>query len=92
MRILSAFFVSKLKLKLYPSVEKVFIVDELDITDVLLLLLLRILWLGHWNCFVRFCVIYQRVLGGPSSPKKGLLMVEWEPVVDVEPAELAESR
>ena len=40
-----------LKTKLYPSVEKVLIVDEPDKAKVLLLLLLRVLCLG---CGVRF--------------------------------------
>ena len=48
-----AFLALKLKLKLYPSVGKVFMVDELGITVVLLLLLLRILWLGRAERFTR---------------------------------------
>ena len=49
MRTLRAFLALKLKLKLYPSVEKVFKVDELEINDVLVLLLPRVLWLGRWK-------------------------------------------
>ena len=73
MRIFNAFFVSKLKLKLYPSVEKVFIVDELDIIDVLLLLLLRILWFRRWKRLVRLLLNLPEGAGRPIQSEEGVV-------------------
>ena len=54
-----------LKVKLYPLVEKFLIVDEPDVTVVLLLLLLQIRWLGRGVRFTRLLCVLPEGAGGP---------------------------
>ena len=83
MRTLRAFLALTLKLKLYPSVEKVFMVDELDITVVFLLLLLGILWLGHGVRFTHLLCDLPEGAGTPIQSEEGGKGGEVGAVVDV---------
>ena len=73
MRIFNAFFASKLKLKLYPSVEKFLIVDELDTIDVLLLFLLRILWFRRWVRLLRLLLNLPEGAESPIQSEEGVV-------------------
>ena len=61
----SAFLALYLNLKLYPLAEKLLIVEDPDATIVLLLLLLRIRWLGRGIHFIRLLCMLPDVAGGP---------------------------
>ena len=61
----SAFLALYLNLKLYPLAENLLIVEDLDVTMVLLLLLLRIRWLGRGIRFIRLLCMLLDEAGGP---------------------------
>ena len=60
-----AFLALYLKLKLYPLAENLLIVDDPDATIVLLLLLLRIRWLGRGLRFICLLCMLPDGAGGP---------------------------